>query len=80
MSGGIDQIQLIGVAIVRTVLHSHCARLDSDAFFALEIHRIEELLHHLPRSNGSSQFQQSIGQRGFAVVDMRDNAEIPDPL
>src|SRR4051794_24155119 len=53
-------------------------RLDGDAALALEIHRIEHLLHHLPLGKGAGDFEKTIRQRALAVVNMRNDREIPD--
>jgi hypothetical protein len=33
---------------------------------------------HLARGERPGQFQQAVGQRGFAVVDMRDDRKVAD--
>jgi hypothetical protein len=35
---------------------------------------------HLALSERAGQFKQTVGQRGFTVVDVRYDAEIPDEL
>ena len=59
-------------------MHLHRLQLDRDAALALEIHLVEELLLHLAHLHGLGQLQQTIGQRGLAMVDMGDDAEIAD--
>ena len=48
--------------------------------FACEIQPVwrgvENLLPHFSRVEGSGHFEQSIGERGLAVIDMRDDTEI----
>ena len=78
MAGGIDQIQLVGLAVVRGVHHAHGVGLDSDAAFALQVHGVKHLGLHLARGERPGQFQQAIRQRGFTVVDMRDDREVAD--
>jgi 6,7-dimethyl-8-ribityllumazine synthase len=53
-------------------------RLDGDAALALEIHGIEHLLHHLPLGKGAGGLQKTVRQRALAVVNMRNDREIPD--
>ena len=50
MARGIDQIELIALAILGLVLEGDALRLDGDAALALQIHRIEDLRLHLPVS------------------------------
>jgi hypothetical protein len=53
---------------------------DGDAALALEIHRVEDLFMHFARGKRAGHFQQTIRERGFAVVDVRNDAEIPYEL
>src|SRR5436189_2155042 len=55
-------------------------RLDRDAAFAFEIHRIEQLILLVARVDRAGAVEQSIGKRGLAVIDMRDDAEISGQL
>jgi hypothetical protein len=50
--------------------------LDRDAALLLEVHRVEMLVGHLALSDGAGVFEQAVGERGLAVVDVRDDAEI----
>ena len=47
MAGGIDKIELIGLAIPGLIMERYTLGLDGNATLALEIHRIEHLLRHL---------------------------------
>jgi hypothetical protein len=78
MAGRVDQVQFVLVAVARDVAHADGARLDGDALLAFEVHRVEELRHHLALLDGVRHFQQAIGQRGLAVIDVRDDAEVAD--
>ena len=78
VAGRVDQVQLIGQAIARRVVHADRARLDGDALLALQIHRIEELRDHLPLADGPGPLQEPIGQGRFPMVDMGDDAEVAD--
>jgi len=46
--------------------------------FALEVHRVENLLLHVAVGDGAAKLDQPVGQRRFAVVDMGDDGEIAD--
>ena len=78
MAGSIDQIQAVFVAVARVVVQANTFRLDGDAAFALEVHGIEHLRLHFALRERAGQLQQAVGQRGFAVVNVRDDAEISD--
>ncbi len=60
-------------------LDAHVLGLDRDAALALEIHRVEVLLAHLPRVHCAGQLENPVRERGLAMVDVGDDAEIPDP-
>ena len=76
MAGGIDQVERIGFAVLRLVVHMHGLALDGNAALTLQLHRVEHLLHHLALFKHARLFQQPVRQRGFAVVDMGNDAEI----
>jgi hypothetical protein len=50
--------------------------LDGDAAFALEVHGVENLRGHFALGEATGHFDQAIGKCGFAVIDVRDDAEI----
>src|SRR5207237_9285981 len=58
------------------VVQANAFRFDGDAALALQIHGVEHLFVHLAFGKRSGHFEQTVGQRGFAVVDVRDDAEI----
>ena len=51
---------------------------DRDAALALQVHRVENLVHHLALGQRPGVLEQAIGQRRFAVVDVRNDREISD--
>ena len=78
VAGGVDQIELVGLAVLRGVGHADGVGFDGDAALAFEVHGIEDLGLHFARGEGSGQLEQAVGERGFAVVDVRDDREIAD--
>jgi hypothetical protein len=54
--------------------------LDSDAPFLFQIHVIEDLRLHFALADGVGVFKQTIGKCTFTVVDVCDDAKIPDVL
>jgi hypothetical protein len=53
---------------------------DGNAFFALEVHIIQHLVHHLAFADGIGRLKKAIGQGAFSMVYVGDNAKIPDML
>src|ERR1700690_3525688 len=76
----VDQIQSVFVAVLRVVMQADALRLDRNSALALQIHGIEHLRGHLTLREGAGQLEQTIRQRRFAVVDVCNDAEIPDVL
>ena len=46
----------------------------------MTIERIEDLILHLPLLEHAGGLDQAIGQGGFPVVDVRDDAEVADVI
>ena len=76
MAGRINQIQNVRLPVLCLVIESHGVRFDRDATLALEVHIIEHLRFHIASGYSAGQFEQAIGQRGFAMIDMRDDGKI----
>ena len=57
-------------------VHSNVLRLDGDPALTFDIHGVEVLRSHEASINRSGQLQDSIRQRGLAVVDMGDDGEV----
>ncbi len=76
VSRGIDQVQGVLLAVARRVGHLDRMALDRDALFALELHIVEHLGLHFALVQRIGLFQQAVGQRTLAVVDVCDDAEI----
>ena len=78
VTGRVDQVEHIGLAIAGTIVEANRLRLDGDAAFTLDVHGIEHLLHHLAVGERASCLDQAIGERGFAMIDVRNDREIAD--
>src|SRR3954469_25719035 len=57
---------------------AHVLRLDGDAALALDVHLVEVLRPHVAALDDPGELQHPVGKRRLAVVDVRDDAEIPD--
>ena len=80
VAGSIDQVQQILLAIAGAVHQPDRARLDGDPALPLQVHLVEDLLPHLSILDRVRDLQYPVRKRGLAVVDMRDDAEVPDAL
>ena len=75
MPRSVDQIQIVMLAIL-IVIHLDGVALDRNAPFAFQIHVVEHLSLHVLGVYRARAFQQSVGKRALAMVDMCDDAEI----
>ena len=77
VSRGIDQIENVFFTLIG-IFHLNGMTLDGDTSLLFQIHIVQHLsLGHL---DGLSIFQKTVGQGRFAVVDMRNNAEVSNML
>ena len=61
VAGSVDQIELIGVPVRRLVKERDAVRLDGDSAFALEVHRIQELVAELAVADAPAALDQPVG-------------------
>ena len=80
MARRVDQVEFIGLTVVRLVAHGDGAGLDGDAALLLDVHIIQHLVGHRAFIHAVGQFQHAVRQRGFAVVDVGDDAKIADRI
>ena len=76
VSRRIEQVKPIVVPVLRVIVHCDRMRLYCDATFALEIHRIEQLVLFVAFGDCSGAIEQAVGQGSLTVVDVRDDAKI----
>ena len=60
------------------IIQAHGVGLDGDAALALQVHGVEHLLHHFALRQRAGRLEQPVRQRRFAVIDVRNDGEIPD--
>ena len=53
-------------------------RLDGDAALTLDVHPVQVLRAHRPFVDDTGELQHPVGQRRLAVVDVGDDAEVPN--
>src|SRR5467141_2764455 len=61
-------------------MEAYAFRLDGDAALALEVHGVKNLFVHFALRQRAGHFEQAVSERGFAVVDVRDDAEVSNEL
>ena len=71
VAGSVDEVEAVAV-----VIHLDSVALDGDALFLLKVHIVQHLILHIAGGQGAGQFEEPVGQRALAVVDMRYYAEI----
>ena len=75
---GVDEIELVGLAVICVIHHAHGVALDRDAALALDVHGVEQLRLHAPLVNGTRELEDSVRDGGLAMVDVGDDGEVPD--
>ena len=78
MARRVDQVELVRLAVVGGVVHAHRLAFDGDATLTLDVHAIEQLVFHIALGDRARHLQDAVGQGRFAMVDMRDDREVPD--
>ena len=70
----------IVLTVFGMILELYDIQLDRDPSFPFQIKRIQDLILHLSFRYGLRQFQDPVGKRRLAVVDMCNDGEIPDSV
>ena len=76
MARSIEQIEPVIVTVLCLIFHRHRMRFDRNTAFALQIHRIEQLVLSIAFRDRPGALQQTVGERCLAMVNMRDDAKI----
>ena len=80
VSRGVDQVEVVPLPVACFVAQRDAVRLDGDAPFALEVHRIQQLIPEVAVADPSAALDEPVGERGLPVVHMGDDAEVADPF
>ena len=80
MTGCVDEVEEVFVSFGIQVGHGDGMTLYRNTPLTLQIHGIEQLFLHLSLDHRLRAFEQPIGQSCLAVIDMSDDAEIPNPF
>ena len=74
----IDQVELIRLAIIGVIGNADGIGLDRNAALALDIHGVEQLRLHVAFVNGMGELEDTVTDRGLAMVDVRNDREVAD--
>ena len=80
VAGGVDEVEDVLPPVFVRVGDAHGLGLDGDAALALQVHLVQILIAGFAVADQARVFEDTIGQGGFAVVDVGDNAEIADVI
>src|SRR3546814_948409 len=69
-----------GVDHLVALVQADRLELDRDAPLPLDVHRVQELLLHVPGRHGARDLEQTVGQGGLAVVDVGDDRDVADAI
>lgn len=78
VAGGIDEVELVGLTVLRLVVQGHAVGLDGDPALALQVHGVQDLGLHFAIGEAAAHLDEAIGQRRLAMVDMGNDGEIAD--
>ena len=76
----VDEVELVDLSVLGLVFE--CCRLgfDRNAALAFKIHAVEDLFAHFAVGKTAAALNESIGQGGFAVVDVGDDRKVSNVL
>ena len=78
VSGSVNKVDLISIAIIGFVIHAHRMGLDGNTAFAFQIHTVKKLILHFALRHRIGILQQAVGKGGFTVVDVRNDRKVTD--
>src|SRR5690606_22736774 len=76
VAGGVDEVEVVGLAVARGVRQRDRLRLDGNAALALDRIVVEHLGFHLARGQAAAELDDAVGQGRLAVVDVGDDGEV----
>jgi hypothetical protein len=65
--------------VARLVTHPNGVALYRDSTLTLEVHAVEHLFLQFTRRQRPRDFKEPVGKRALSVVNVGNDAEIPDP-
>src|SRR5258705_5747904 len=76
VAGRIDQIELVALSGTRDVVQGDALRLDGDAPFTFQVHRVEHLRLHLTLLEAATELNQAVSERRFTMIYVGDDGKI----
>ena len=73
MARRVDQIEVVDLSIACGVLQRGGLRLDGYPPLLLDVHRVEHLLTHLAIRQTTAARDETISERGLAMIDVRND-------
>src|SRR3569833_1559829 len=80
VTGRIDEVEEIALAVVGGESQGDTLGLDGDAALALEVHRVEHLGLHLTVAQTAAHLDETVGERRLTVIDMGDDGKVSNVL
>jgi len=74
----VDEVEVVDLTVARFVLQGSGLGLDGYPTLFLDVHRVEHLRLHLAFFESSTALNETIGQRGFAMIDVGDDRKVSD--
>ena len=78
VSRRINQVKHIGFPVFCLIIQADSTSFDGNTPFPFDVHIVQNLFFHVPLCNRKSLFENPVCQCGFSVVNMGDNAKIPN--
>src|SRR5699024_10044820 len=81
VAGGVDHVERVGGLLLASHVRPrrpHRLGLDRYAAFAFDLHPVEVLRAHEAILDRSGELQHPVGERGFPVIDVGDDAKVAD--
>ena len=76
MTRGVNQIEVINLAVFCFVGQRSSLRLNRNPALTLNVHRVQHLRLHFARGQATTHVNDAVCERGFAVVDVGDDGEV----
>ena len=74
----VDEVENIFLPIFRLIHRAHRLGFDGNSPFPLQIHIVEHLGLHFTAGEKPCHLDNAVGQGGFSMINVRNNAEIPN--
>lgn len=80
MTGGVDQIKRVLIAVLCLVGQTDGLTLDGNTSLPFDFHVIQDLVLELPGADQTTMLNHTVCESGFTVIDMCDYAKISNVI